>query len=258
MTTLTRKRAIAAGLTAALLVGGASLAHAQSCGDPSGDGSVKATDALTALQTAVGSASCDPCYCDVTGMDGVKATDALFILQFGVGQMVTLDCPPCGTTSTTSSTSTTTSTTTTTMGGGGSPAAGQAFYDSNCSFCHAASPHDTVAEFANDLAGKGSLVISNLGSIDAAMTGITLTSQEIADLMAFLDGIKAGQDLYDAECSFCHAASPYDSSAEFASDLRHDGNLLVADLGPLDPTMTGITLTDQEIIDLGAFLDSLP
>lgn len=36
-------------------------------------------------------------------MNGISATDALVVLQFAVGQQVTLDCPPCATTTTTMS-----------------------------------------------------------------------------------------------------------------------------------------------------------
>jgi len=97
------KQLLAGTLATAMLLVGAIQSHAQSCGDPSGDGGVKASDALTTLQTAVGSTSCDPCLCDVVGMNGISATDALVVLQFAVGQQVTLDCPPCATTTTTMS-----------------------------------------------------------------------------------------------------------------------------------------------------------
>jgi trimeric autotransporter adhesin len=65
------------------------------CGDASGDGDVTAGDALTALRTGVGSASCAACICDVNGQGGVTASDALVILRVAVGQSVTLSCPAC-------------------------------------------------------------------------------------------------------------------------------------------------------------------
>jgi hypothetical protein len=65
------------------------------CGDGSGDGQISATDALFALQVAVGAAECLPCICDVSGGGGTTATDALLTLQAAVGQPVELACPPC-------------------------------------------------------------------------------------------------------------------------------------------------------------------
>ena len=72
---------------------------------------------------------------------------------------------------------------------GGNIAAGQALPDSSCSFCHAAGSHDPDAEVANDLAGTGDNVIPALGSIDAAMSSVTLTQQEVDDLKAFLNSL---------------------------------------------------------------------
>jgi cytochrome c553 len=69
--------------------------------------------------------------------------------------------------------------------------------------------------------------------------------------------IAAGQALYDNACAFCHAAGSHDTSAEMASDLAHDGNKLVLDLSTIDDSMN-ILLTEQQLQDLAAFLDSLP
>ncbi|MFN2375942.1 MAG: hypothetical protein ABR538_05350, partial [Candidatus Binatia bacterium] len=65
------------------------------CGDATLDGEIAAGDALLALRTAVGTATCDLCICDVQGSGTVTATDALLILRFAVGQMVLLDCAAC-------------------------------------------------------------------------------------------------------------------------------------------------------------------
>jgi hypothetical protein len=67
----------------------------------------------------------------------------------------------------------------------------------------------------------------------------------------------AGEQIYDTDCGFCHSAGAHDPVSEFASDLAGDGALLVGNLGTLDPSMTGILLTEQEIADLAAFLDGL-
>lgn len=63
------------------------------CGDANGDDKVTAADALVALRTAVGSASCPLSACDYNGDDKVAASDALAILRKAVGQGVVADCP---------------------------------------------------------------------------------------------------------------------------------------------------------------------
>jgi hypothetical protein len=66
-----------------------------SCGDPTGDGQVTATDALLALNASVGLASCALCLCDVNDDGVVSATDSLMLLNVAVGQPLSLTCPPC-------------------------------------------------------------------------------------------------------------------------------------------------------------------
>jgi hypothetical protein len=66
-----------------------------------------------------------------------------------------------------------------------------------------------------------------------------------------------GEQIYDTDCSFCHSAGTHDPVSELASDLAGDGALLVSDLGALSSAMNGMTLTDQDIADLAAFLDGL-
>ncbi|UCC55832.1 MAG: CHRD domain-containing protein [Gammaproteobacteria bacterium] len=65
----------------------------------------------------------------------------------------------------------------------------------------------------------------------------------------------AGMVKYDADCSGCHDAGIHDNDGGFAGDIAGTGSLLVNDLGTLNPLMNGILLTDQEILDLQAFLD---
>jgi cytochrome c2 len=67
-------------------------------------------------------------------------------------------------------------------------------------------------------------------------------------------GFDAGKAKYDDACASCHAAGTYDPSG-FAGDIAGKGSLLVNDLGTLNALMNGIILTDQEILDLQAFLD---
>lgn len=54
-----------------------------------------ATDALFALNAAVGLQTCAPCICDVAGSGSVAASDALLLLNAAVGVPVELACPPC-------------------------------------------------------------------------------------------------------------------------------------------------------------------
>jgi hypothetical protein len=56
---------------------------------------VTATDALFALQAAVGLISCELCVCDVNNSTAITASDALAILAAAVGQAITLTCPDC-------------------------------------------------------------------------------------------------------------------------------------------------------------------
>ncbi|RMF25755.1 MAG: hypothetical protein D6760_00265 [Deltaproteobacteria bacterium] len=62
------------------------------CGDGNRDGNVSATDALLALKTAVGGASCMESLCDATGDGKIVATDALKILKRAVGQFSSIAC----------------------------------------------------------------------------------------------------------------------------------------------------------------------
>ena len=180
-----------------------SAAAADSCSQPVSSGSAPvATDCLYILRAAVGIQACDPaCICAPKGELPTSATDALVCLNVSVGISVPLACP-CSTTTTSSSTvtstvtsttstletSTTTETTTTTIAEGDIER-GRTKYDSLCTYCHAAVPHDLVAEVANNLAGKGELLVLQLGTIAPEMEDFVLTEQELADLAAFLESL---------------------------------------------------------------------
>jgi hypothetical protein len=62
------------------------------CGDANRDGSITATDALTALRSAVGSGNCLESLCDPDSTGTVTATDALIILKRAVGQSLETSC----------------------------------------------------------------------------------------------------------------------------------------------------------------------
>lgn len=64
------------------------------CGDPSGDGTVRASDALTILKAAVG-IDPDQCglECDVDSSGALKSSDALAALRHAVNSEVEILCP---------------------------------------------------------------------------------------------------------------------------------------------------------------------
>ena len=71
-------------------------APAAACGDATADGQLSASDALFALQAAVGIRVCAACICDVDQSGSVTVLDALVILRIGLGDgSVDLTCPAC-------------------------------------------------------------------------------------------------------------------------------------------------------------------
>jgi mono/diheme cytochrome c family protein len=70
---------------------------------------------------------------------------------------------------------------------GGNAVAGLAKYNAMCAGCHAAGQVDkTSVGEAGDLAKDIDDIVSDLGRIDSAMKGLTLSAQDILDLKAFL------------------------------------------------------------------------
>lgn len=66
------------------------------CGDPVAEfGAVTASDALHVLRSSVGTASCQPCVCDVNQSGSTTASDALLVLRAAVGHEVVLLCTAC-------------------------------------------------------------------------------------------------------------------------------------------------------------------
>jgi len=67
------------------------------CGDPVVDdsGRITAADALFVLRSAVGTAACARCACDVDGNATITATDAVLALRMALDIPVSTACPPC-------------------------------------------------------------------------------------------------------------------------------------------------------------------
>ena len=66
------------------------------CGDADSSGALSSTDALIALNAAVGLAACETCLCDVNDSGGITASDAQALLAAAVGLPAELVCPACG------------------------------------------------------------------------------------------------------------------------------------------------------------------
>lgn len=64
-----------------------------SCGDTNADGRVSILDAQYILNASVGNVTCDLSVCDITGNGVVNSTDALRALQFAVGLSTNFNCP---------------------------------------------------------------------------------------------------------------------------------------------------------------------
>jgi hypothetical protein len=65
------------------------------CGDADASDTVSSTDALLALNAAVGTQACEICRCDVNSSGGTTAVDAQLILTAAVGLPADLVCPAC-------------------------------------------------------------------------------------------------------------------------------------------------------------------
>ncbi len=67
--------------------------------------------------------------------------------------------------------------------------------------------------------------------------------------------LSAGQAIYDDQCATCHILGTYDPKGT-STDLSGTSGLLVNDLSTIDVGMPALTLTDEEIFDLGGWLDA--
>jgi hypothetical protein len=101
----------------------------------------------------------------------------------------------------------------------------------------------------------GTTVTTSPTSTTTTITTPTTTSTPTSTIGG--GNIALGRQDYDDRCSFCHAAGSHDPDAEFAGDLAGKGDNLVSDLGTIDGSMSGIMMSDPEIANMAAFLDSL-
>jgi len=87
-------------------------------------------------------------------------------------------------------------------------------------------------------------------------TTVSTTTTSSTTTTTVHDAVLAGQQLYDSMCAGCHSATPHDTSG-FAVDLAGKGSFVVPNLESIDPVMSSLMLTDQQVSDLAAFLNSL-
>ncbi len=66
-----------------------------------------------------------------------------------------------------------------------------------------------------------------------------------------------GQAKYNESCASCHSLGTFDTTGG-AGDLKSVPNRIVNNLGGLDSSMAGITLTNQQIADLKSFIETIP
>ena len=100
--------------------------------------------------------------------------------------------------------------------------------------------------FTPDVDGSYTIsLVVNDGTVDSPVDTVVVTATAAA-----------GRLIYDKYCASCHAAGSYDTTKEGkASDLFNKGDLVIADMSSF-PNMKSIPLlTDQEVLDLKAFLD---
>ncbi len=169
---------------------------------------------------------------------------------------------------------------------------GEAWYNAtdggDCLTCHG-QPEDAVGPIADGPAGGLLVFLRQDGKysefrhkVQWGESGNDLMSRanmndptgaQVADVLAYLAARidiqvntdpAAGQALYTAECGVCHAAGSFDTTTLFlASDLGGRGAELVAsgrlinNLVDTDPLMVGLVLSDQDILNMVGFLDSL-
>jgi mono/diheme cytochrome c family protein len=216
---------------------------------------------------------------------------------------------------------------------GGNAVAGLAKYNAMCAGCHAAGQVDkTSVGEAGDLAKDIDDIVSDLGRIDSAMKGLTLSAQDILDLKAFLrqannppatgscaaqavpwvqgtsncsasysggasgtsaalsdvtgpdtgtatatctngavsvsqavcattptGNVANGKTKYDQACAVCHSAGSYDTSSILgAPNLKGFNNAQSLRTLNRFQVMGSISLTEQEVLDLLAFLPTVP
>jgi hypothetical protein len=87
-------------------------------------------------------------------------------------------------------------------------------------------------------------------SVVAALVGLTVWGCTGVSVPASGAGgdSASGQTLYSQRCASCHPS---------ASSLKSVSGLITNNLGSVSSRMNGITLTDQQVLDLQAYLASL-
>jgi hypothetical protein len=218
---------------------------------------ITASDALFALQAAVGARTCALCVCDVNDSGAVTASDALSVLKVAVGGAAELDCPACGTTttstsstslapptSTTTTTSTsiaTTSTTTTTNG----DIEVQVFSNA-CVRVELAQP--IAGQAVVFTSGTAEMAIDHSTLADADFDGFEEVSAELTEIFFSESGTAFGTITVELADPAIHAGVDRRSLGEVEENLNADDGLL--DLPPY--AISGTAETTFETVYLQA------
>ena len=110
-----------------------------------------------------------------------------------------------------------------------------------------------------DAAGEASITVGSETQLAPIRMG-EITYLEYETVAAPVGSIAAGQAKYDADCASCHAAGTYDTTTfDGGNDLLGKSSSLIEEISSYSPGKKAAVadLTPQEILDLGAFLDSL-
>lgn len=109
--------------------------------------------------------------------------------------------------------------------------------------------------FVPDVAGDYTItLVVNDGTDNSPSDSVVVTATSPGGSVA------AGQAKYDADCASCHAAGSYDpTSSGSAGDLYGKSSLIITDISSYaENKKSGVDdLSDQEILDLKAFIDNL-
>lgn len=93
------------------------------------------------------------------------------------------------------------------------------------------------------------------GSTTTTSTTSTTSTSSTSSTTMGNSAIERGREIYDLDCASCHKAGSYDPNG-FAGNLAGKGSL-PNDMGDIDGSMSGLVYSNDEIVDLLAFLNSL-
>ncbi len=137
------------------------------------------------------------------------------------------------------------------------------FADKGCVACHAA---DATGGIGPNIQQDTVKKITSFVGVVPPMTGISLTPQDRADIVAWLQTLTGGDGdgdgdadsgaalFVDKGCVACHAA---DATGGIGPNIQQVTDEKIASFVGVVPPMTGISLTEQDRRDIAAWLQTL-